>query len=254
MRTTGSCWSGRKWRIFLFCLLINPATFYGFCFISYLCVDCGLRRGPGRESTCTEAIFWEPSNTSYLSKAVAFIPTPLSCVSDEQLHRQCHVFDDITAASVSAGVADAARQIAEQFTSNDNVPNIRTKCGVVKPKLVSWKQYRTSKLTTDNGTLLAPNIVHYVLVGTSRFTFLNYMSFLSADRFIRPTFIFLHGDIVPTGHWWERTLREVPNVYHVYRERTVLIQNRKPRWVQHSSDILRLQAILGMYSRKTQLF
>ena len=138
-----------------------------------------------------------------------------------------------------------ASEMSSNFATNDYVPDIKTKCGSEKPVLLSWKLLRKAKTEDDKGNLLAPNIVHYVQFGSSKFSLLNYLSFVSVDLYIKPTFIFLHGDVVPRGEWWEKTIREIPNIYYVFRQRPVRIQNSKARWIQHSSDVLRLQVILG---------
>ena len=91
-----------------------------------------------------------------------------------------------------------------------------------------------------------PKIVHYVTLGCNRtFTFANYLSVLSVHRFITPGQIFFHGDCTPKGYWWQRTTDKVPNIYFRQWSRTKLIQGKPPRWIEHETDIIRLQVILG---------
>ncbi len=65
---------------------------------------------------------------------------------------------------------------------------------------------------------LVPNIVHYVYgypLANTPMTFLMYISFLSVQRFIRPRYIFIHGDALPSGEWWNRTISDVDNIFFV---------------------------------------
>ena len=91
-----------------------------------------------------------------------------------------------------------------------------------------------------------PSIVHYVSLSCNRtFTFANYLSVLSVHRYIDPGRIYFHGDCTPRGSWWQRTVDEIPNIYFRERLRTKLIQGKPPRWVEHETDIIRLQVLLG---------
>ena len=91
-----------------------------------------------------------------------------------------------------------------------------------------------------------PKIVHYVSLGCNRtFTFANYLSVLSVHRFIRPGRIYFHGDCTPKGPWWQKTTDTIPNMYFQQWSRIKLIQGKHPRWVEHETDIIRLQVLLG---------
>ena len=91
-----------------------------------------------------------------------------------------------------------------------------------------------------------PKIVHYVSLGCNRtFTFANYLSVLSVHRFIRPGRIYFHGDCTPKGPWWQRTTDTIPNMFFRQRSRIKLIQGKHPKWVQHETDVIRLQVLLG---------
>ncbi len=120
---------------------------------------------------------------------------------------------------------------------------IKTKCGYAVPVLMSRKE---RKVKLESGDYVVPNIVHYVIFAAHwEMDFLNYLSFLSASKFIKPDHIFIHGNVVPSGQWWNRTIQEVPNIYYVYREQPMRIQGRKIHDVRESSNILRLQTVLG---------
>ena len=93
---------------------------------------------------------------------------------------------------------------------------------------------------------LVPNIVHYVSLGCERmFSFANYLSVLSVHKFVDPDRIYFHCDCPPVGLWWERTLLEVPDIYFRKHRRQRTIQGRPPMWIEHETDVIRLQILLG---------
>ena len=170
-------------------------------------------RNYGNDRQCNESIYWFERNSN------------TSIFIDRELWRRCGINDTIVHTK------------AAPFYS----PTIQTKCRIVEPVLLSHKRTRIDP--TD--WFLVPNIVHYVLFGNVPFTFLNYISFKSAGKFIKPQFIFVHGDGLMIGHWWNRTLKEVDNIYYVHQPYIQLIQNKKPGWYAHQSDVIRLQVLLG---------
>ena len=121
-----------------------------------------------------------------------------------------------------------------------------TKCGKSRLELLSFRE--TSAEQIKDTAWKVPNVVHYVSLGCSNtFNFINYVSFFSVHKFIKPWKIIVHGDCVPRGTWWKRTTLEIPNLYFSYRERPKLIQGRAPKWIEHEADILRLQILYGMW-------
>ncbi|KAJ8309522.1 hypothetical protein KUTeg_014396 [Tegillarca granosa] len=64
-----------------------------------------------------------------------------------------------------------------------------------------------------------PKIVHYIWLGykSREFEFQNFLSVLSAYKFIKPCMIFFHGETLPYGHYWDHLLKIVPNIVHIYR-------------------------------------
>ena len=91
-----------------------------------------------------------------------------------------------------------------------------------------------------------PKIVHYVTLGCKRiFTFAQHLSVLSVHRFIKPGRIYFHGDCTAKGPWWQRTTNTIPNMYFRKWSRIKLIQGKHPRWVEHETDIIRLQGLSG---------
>src|SRR6218665_3809803 len=92
-----------------------------------------------------------------------------------------------------------------------------------------------------------PNVVHYVFLGSDlTFTFNNYLSYRSVDRFIRPDQIFVHVDHTPSGKWWNRTIDEVKNIYHVKRKYSDKAPNGIPfKFPAHISDYVRAEILLS---------
>ena len=140
-------------------------------------------------------------------------------------------------------------QIYNSFLHANHSPDLSTKCGMVKPVLINpWnkntaKYSPTDKISHQNNSI--PNIVHFISFGSIEFSFLNYISFLSVHRFIAPWFIYIHGDSIPHGYWWNKTLQDIPGIHIVSRARPLRVQGYKLPWIEHSSDILRLQTIHG---------
>ena len=139
--------------------------------------------------------------------------------------------------------------IKREYKITGQVP-VFTKCGaghgVLISKVPSAIEPRlTERYDIDNTDYPVPNIVHYISLGTWEFQFLNYISFLSVHKFIQPWAIYVHGEKLPTGKWWNRTLYEVPNIYQVARKKPNRIQGKIVGWLEHSTDVLRLQTILG---------
>jgi len=92
-----------------------------------------------------------------------------------------------------------------------------------------------------------PNVVHYVWLGSDlKFTFIQYLSFLSVHRYIVPSYIFVYGETGPTGYWWNRTVHDVDNIFHVERiAQTHAPSGKTFRFKAHESDLLRTQVIYG---------
>lgn len=107
-------------------------------------------------------------------------------------------------------------------------------------------EVKVSRSKSTSLTLLVPNVVHYIIFGTDQnFTFTHYLSFLSVERFIQPEKIFVHGDNIPSGHWWNLTIYNVRNIYHVKRTYSRTAPNGKAfKFAAHVSDYLRTEILL----------
>lgn len=121
---------------------------------------------------------------------------------------------------------------------------VKRKCSMTNLVLLSFEQSWNQTKTSHQ--FMVPNRVHYVYFGCKKhFTYLNYLSFYSVHKFIKPELIILHGNCIPKGDWWRRTIKEVANIYSAYLTRPRLIQGSKPMWIEHAADVARLQILHG---------
>jgi hypothetical protein len=77
-------------------------------------------------------------------------------------------------------------------------------------------------------------------------TFLQYVSMLGVERHIRPSHVLLHGDVIPHGQWWQRTVSDVTNIYYVNTSMAPThIYGHRLHRVEHRTDLLRYNVIYG---------
>ena len=103
--------------------------------------------------------------------------------------------------------------------------------------------------------VIVPNVVHYVFIGSDfEFKFMTYLSFLSVERFLKPAQIFIHGNVIPSGKWWNVTVEQVRNIYHVQRSLPERAPNGQPfKYTAHVSDYMRAEILLREYRHYWQL-
>ena len=74
--------------------------------------------------------------------------------------------------------------------------------------------------TMDVSPARVPNVVHFVWLAfhgrTSNMSFIQYLSILSAHKFIRPCHIFFHSNKHPIGPYWDLAMK-IPEFTFVYR-------------------------------------
>ena len=99
------------------------------------------------------------------------------------------------------------------------------------------------KTCKDN--FVVPNIVHYVWFNSTPLSFFNFLSFMSAVKFIRPCWILIHGPALPHGVYWNFFLRVFPNVIHVKRSRPTAVAENNLAYPEHASDVMRIEALQG---------
>ena len=75
--------------------------------------------------------------------------------------------------------------------------------------------------------------------------FLHYLSFLGVQQHIRPSHIFIHGDVLPSGEWWRRTVTDVANIFfvNVTDHIPTQIYGKPLQRIEHRTDILRYQIV-----------
>lgn len=79
-------------------------------------------------------------------------------------------------------------------------------------------------------------------------TFLQYLSFLGVHQHIKPTHIFIHGNVLLHGKWWHRTTSEVANIFFVNAtEIPTHIYEKTLSHIEHITDILRYQILYGIH-------
>ena len=156
-------------------------------------------------------------------------------------------------------VPERYRDISESFQERSSTREALMRCaeadffdvirkqGGADPKLLSEKTESTKeKIYGERNEYVVPNVVHYILFSRPmKFKFLTYLSYRSAHKFIKPNYILLHGDVLPTGYWWNRTLADVPNIYHLYVKGTTSIYGQKFAYPTQHSNLLRLYIMLG---------
>lgn len=106
-------------------------------------------------------------------------------------------------------------------------------------------QVARSALCNDAGKHV-PRLLHYVIFSQHVLAMHTFLSVLSAVRHLAPCLVLLHGDALPEGPYWEALLQLVPNILYVRRERPRLIFDRIINQMEHSTDVARLQVLLGM--------
>ena len=140
-------------------------------------------------------------------------------------------------------VRDLTTELNRKHNTSYDVVELMRSYGL-EPKLLSRSVSRNRPNSDD---FVVPNVVHFIHFGESmKFKFRHYLSVLGADKFIRPDYIFIHGDRKISGHWWTKTIADIPNLYHVWQRQPTEIHGRSIRFVQHAADFVRLQLMYGM--------
>src|SRR6218665_203648 len=178
----------------------------------------------GDRVSVLEALTRDGNKPVAVSKVEVYRSTPestISCSNASQLDKQ-----------VTSVPHNLSEIVSNKSTNNGSTSG---RCHSIVGQLNSTKAFRV------------PNVVHYVFLGSDlTFTFCNYLSYRSVERFIRPNQIFVHGDHVPSGKWWNRTIDEVKNIYHVKRRYTNKAPNgQQYKYPAHISDYMRAETLLS---------
>ena len=123
--------------------------------------------------------------------------------------------------------------------------SIETTCGSIKPSKLSQKIRKYGANRDEGMQYKVPNIVHYTIDchESARFDYINYLSFVSVQKFLAPDKIYVHTNCVLNSTWWQRTVTDVMNVYAVSREFPEYIQTRPARRTRDRSDVIKLQTL-----------
>jgi hypothetical protein len=154
---------------------------------------------------------------------------------------------------------DKYRGVSESFWERNSKREALMRCGEqdflnlirvqggAEPKLLSARTEPVKEgLYGDRREYVVPNIVHFIWFHHPlEFKFRTYLTYLSVYKFIKPHYILLHGDVTPTGYWWNRTVADVPNIYHVHVDDKKSMFGQNFAYPTQHSDVLRLYIILG---------
>ncbi|CAH0394846.1 unnamed protein product [Bemisia tabaci] len=103
---------------------------------------------------------------------------------------------------------------------------------------------------TGAAELIVPNIVHFVLFEDPKISFMHFVCILAALRNQRPEKIYFHGNVAPSGRYWERLMKLEPFTERLEMRRVELpteISGVKiqPGWrIFHGGDVTRIRVLM----------
>ncbi|XP_055867093.1 uncharacterized protein LOC106078100 [Biomphalaria glabrata] len=130
---------------------------------------------------------------------------------------------------------------AEALCENDT-DKIDILCLVYLRQLGISRQLERGACALDSKGLV-PKIVYFVTLGAYTFHMWNYIAVVAAYRHVQPVALYIVGDRHPQGVWWERVRRDVPGLRFVFREKPSSIAGRPAKFVEHLSDLVRMQLL-----------
>lgn len=173
-----------------------------------------------------------------------------------------HLINPVTDTNLTDWTFKSRRQ-CPKFTV-DEYPKIRNKvtlhCDGKNSKLVTSNTKSTRDIqqvefgneclrdVIDNccrGKHVVPNVVHYIWYADKELGYFQFISFMSALRFMKPCLVLIHGPFIPRGKYWNYFVSISPNVIHVKREKPTEIFGQKLAYPEHASDIMRIEALKG---------
>ncbi|XP_064454727.1 uncharacterized protein LOC135366003 [Ornithodoros turicata] len=104
--------------------------------------------------------------------------------------------------------------------------------------------------STGFNSYVVPNVVHYVRFGQPDVSFIDAVSMRSAYINHAPDQIVVHCDVCQLGGPYSYMIRDIPIIKFNKRPPPKSIYGRKVSWIEHASDIARLQILLrygGIY-------
>ncbi|XP_060593020.1 uncharacterized protein LOC132747619 [Ruditapes philippinarum] len=93
------------------------------------------------------------------------------------------------------------------------------------------------------GKKAVPNVVHFIWYADKELGYFQFISFMSALRFLKPCLFLIHGLYIPKGKYWDYFVSISPNVIHVVREKPTMVFGKKLAYEEHASDIMRIEAL-----------
>lgn len=161
-------------------------------------------------------------------------------LEDEELYMRC---------GVSVGGTSLQAHAPPTIKPHNN-DTIETNCGKPTVLLASMRTRRYIRNLQDEANTQVPNIVHYTIDCSTHthFTYINYLSFVSVEKFIKPDRIYVHCDCVLNSTWWIRVLEDLANIHVVERHFPEFIQSQHPRWPEHRKHVMKLQTLFRKIS------
>ena len=90
-----------------------------------------------------------------------------------------------------------------------------------------------------------PNVMHYIWTADVEVSFFTFVSFVSVLRFFKPCLIMFHGPYIPKGKFWDFFIERFPYVVSVNKSIVTSVFGHKLQYMEHSADVMRIQALLG---------
>ncbi|KAK0045675.1 hypothetical protein Bpfe_024927, partial [Biomphalaria pfeifferi] len=138
----------------------------------------------------------------------------------------------------------------------ENILNDSSPFGKVARMLYYGKSDNLNAVQTQNPDEVIPSISHFITLDGEdnkvvNWTFSNYASILSALYIGGFQRVYVHGNQIPSGEWWDRLSQENVRFIRIDRADTVFMNRVKV--LAHQSDILRSYILLkygGVYQDK----
>ena len=131
----------------------------------------------------------------------------------------------------------------------DSVENLDdSEAGILNPGCISGKLRDYKPIITKTSALYHhPNIVHYVMLSTTpqyQLIFRDYMSMLSAYKFLKPGKIILHTNADVVGAYWKFIQVWSDTVVEIHKiERVPKLAGVKVRHISHEADYMKVRIL-----------
>ena len=171
--------------------------------------------------------------SSYVSIILPSSLAPLECqVLTTKCYKQAikvalkisDIGNNISDVSHKATVTTLVPYIVNTSVEKRTPKNVNTADKAVVPNINNTSvEERIPYILSTAAKDLVPNIVHYISFShkgkKKPFIFINYLSIISAHKYIKPDHIYLHTDSPPEGMYWNLTM-EIPEFEVIKRTPT----------------------------------